>query len=164
MMNVIHLPPGNMPESTTTVQRSHKRHHKRKMCVHCTVKLFYKVREVISLLPACKCSQRALMFGRVKRAGGHPVVTAFQDLCLGAPLSDVFLLLPLERVAGDTTKNRTQQEGTTSPVGHFPKKCLSLLSRKLILETHWTPYQGNQTSERTSATRCCCTNRSAGFT
>lgn len=56
------------------------------------------------------------------------MVTAFQDLCLGAPLSDVLLLLPLECVVRDTTttikkkKNGTEQEGTASPVGHFPKK------------------------------------------
>lgn len=40
------------------------------------------------------------------RARGHPVVTAFQDLCLGAPLSDVLLLLPLECVVGDSTKKQ----------------------------------------------------------
>lgn len=50
------------------------------------------------------------------------MVTAFQDLCLGALLSDVLLLLPPECVVGDATRNRTEQEGTASPVGHFPKK------------------------------------------
>lgn len=67
--------------------------------------------------------------GRAKRASGRPVVTAFQDLCLGASLSDVLLLLPFQCVVGDTTKktkqkNRTEQEGTTSPVGHFPQRWL----------------------------------------
>lgn len=94
------------------------------------------------------------------------MVTAFQDLCLGALLSDVFLLLPLERVAGDATKKQDATGRNKKSCGSLSQKvtCLSLLSRKLILETHWTPYQGNQTSERTSATRCCCANRSAGFT
>lgn len=73
-------------------------------------------------------SNAGLAHGAVKRARGRPVVTAFKDPCLGAPLSGVLLLLPHEYVAGDATttikkkKYRTEQERTVCPVGYFPKK------------------------------------------
>lgn len=84
------------------------------------------------------------------------MVTAFQDLCLGAPLSDVLLLLPLECVVRDTTttiKKKKKKTGRSRKEQRvlwvtFPKSDKSLLSRKLsILETHWTDfrYQSNQT-------------------
>lgn len=88
------------------------------------------------------------------------MVTAFLDLCLGAPLSDVLLLLPLECVVGDTTK---KQEGTACPVGHLPKSDGSLLSRKLsILETHLETFT-IRAIRRLSATHCC-TQSSTGNT
>lgn len=68
-----------------------------------------------------KCSQRdidtVLNGGRVKRARVRPVVTAFQDLCLGAPLSDLLLWETQQK-----KQNRTEQDGTASPMGHSAKK------------------------------------------
>lgn len=106
-MNVFN---GHMPKSTSTAHQITQKN------------IFIYVRMLTArsnhLQAACKCSQRALM----PRARGRPVATAFQDLCLGAPLSHVLLLLPLECVAGDATTNRTEQEGTASPLGRYPKK------------------------------------------
>lgn len=55
------------------------------------------------------------------------MVTAFQDLCLGAPLSDVLLLLPLECVERDTTTTIKKKKTGRSRKEHrvlwvtFPK-------------------------------------------
>lgn len=71
------------------------------MCLTCMI-------ESLHHLHACKCSHRApslaWITGRQERAQGRPVVTAFQDLCLGAPLSGVLLLLPLDG------RNRKEQQ------------------------------------------------------
>lgn len=95
------------------------------------------------------------------------MVTAFQDLCLGALLSGVLLLLPLERVAGHSTKktgrNRKEQQVLWVT---FPKSEVSFFVVKEMYprDTLWTAYQSQQTSERTSVTHSCCTNRSTVFT
>lgn len=94
------------------------------------------------------------------------MVTAYQDLCLGAPLSDVLLLLPFECVVGDTTqqqrRNWTKEEGTASPEGQVPKCDGSSLSKNLAAI--------RTIRERLSATCCSSgthtvnTNNHTGFT
>lgn len=99
---------------------------------------------------AFKCSQRdidtVLNGGRVKSARVRPVVTAFQDLCLGAPLSDLLLWETQQK-----KQNRTEQDGTASPMGHSAKKW-----QVFVVKETWYPwdcrYQSNQTCERMSAT------------
>lgn len=92
---------------------------------------------------ACGCSQWALTLVWVKRAGGRLVVTAFQDLCLGAPLSDVLLLLPLECVVRDTTTTIKKKKKKRDGAGRNSESCGSL-SQKATSHC----YQGNSVSLR----------------
>lgn len=87
----------------------------------------------------------------MKRAQGRPVVTAFQDLCLGVPLSDGLLSCHL------SVWSETQQkpDGNTKERQvlwvNFLKSDTSLLLKKLgILETHrrFNCYWSNQMSEK----------------
>lgn len=85
---------------------------------------------------ACECGQKQhrcwFEWRRAKRARGRPMVTALQDLCFGAQLSDLLLLLPLRCVVGDATKNRTEPDGTERPLS---QKVTSFCCFLDILET-----------------------------
>lgn len=89
-----------MPKSTTIVHQISWRHHKRTRW-----KLTARPNHLTK--SACKCSS-----SRVTGPRGCPVVTAFQDLCLGAPIVWRAILLPLECVEGDATKTQNKKDGT----------------------------------------------------